>query len=391
MIKVLFISHWYPNRYDNMLGSFVQKHAEAVSLYCEVKVLYIIPDENIDKFEFTENTKGNLSELLVYFPFNKNNIFYKYSKTINYLKAYWKGIKQIQFDNFKPDIIHANILTRTGFIAYLIKRWKGIPYIITEHWTRYLPDRKAFNGLIRKFITKVIVKNASAVLPVSIMLKKAMLSYNLMNPNYVIVDNVIDPAFFETYPLTSRTKKRIILVSCFLEEAKNVSGIIRAIAELSAERADFELIIIGTGPDFQQITDLSDQLNLTDTFVRFLGEKTSEEVAEWVYNSDFFVLFSNYETAGIVIAESLALGKPILTTKVGIAEDYVNDSNGIIIDVLDETALLNKMNYMLDNFQYYDSDKIRTELRDKFSYENIGKQITDIYQDILKSKHIANN
>ena len=39
-MKVLFISAWYPNRYDEMAGLFVRKHAQAVSQFCEVEVLY---------------------------------------------------------------------------------------------------------------------------------------------------------------------------------------------------------------------------------------------------------------------------------------------------------------------------------------------------------------
>ncbi len=383
MLKVLFISQWYPHRYDSMFGLFVQKHAEAVSLFCQVKVLYVFADENITDFEIVENKTGNFSELLIYFPFKKDRIFYRFFKIINYLKAYWIGIRQIKLENFEPDIIHANILTRTALIAYLINLWKGTPYIITEHWTRYLPEKKAFNGYFHKIATKFIVKNAKAILPVSSMLKNAMLSYKLFNPTYRVVDNVIDPAFFKTYKLTPRLKKRIILVSCFLEVAKNVSGIIRAISELTKLRTDFELIIVGDGPDYQQIINYSDDLHLTNTFIKFMGEKKSEEVAEWIYNSDFFILFSNYETAGIVITESLALGKPVITTRVGIAEDYITENNGIIIDVQDEKALVNKMNFMLDNFQLYDSNKFQTELKHKFSYQTIGNQITDIYKNIL--------
>ena len=58
------MSHWYPNRYDKMFGLFVQKHAEAVSIYCDVAVLYVHADENIKDFEsiyrISENIFKNL-------------------------------------------------------------------------------------------------------------------------------------------------------------------------------------------------------------------------------------------------------------------------------------------------------------------------------------------
>jgi len=91
LIKVLFLSQWYPHRNDPMLGLFVQKHAEAVSLYCQVKALYIQADENISDFEIDSRTQNNLSELIVYYPVRRQNIYSKLSNTINYYRAYRKG------------------------------------------------------------------------------------------------------------------------------------------------------------------------------------------------------------------------------------------------------------------------------------------------------------
>ncbi len=385
-MKVLFLSAWYPHRNDKMAGLFVQKHAEAVALYCDVKLIYVHADEKISNFEIIINKSKNLTEIIVYYPVYKNSIFYKISKIINYLKAYLIGFKSLKSENFKPDIVHVNVLTRTGVIALLIKLLTGIPYVITEHWTRYLPDRNAFKGFFRILFTKIVVRNASAIMPVSKMLKNAMLSHKLVNKNYRIVDNVIDPSFTTTFDLHKRTKKRIILVTCFLEVAKNVRGIVRTISMISKIRDDFELIIIGDGLNFNDILKYSNELSITDKFIFFKGEKESREVAEWIYNSDFLVLFSNYETAGIVITESLALGKPVLSTRVGIAEDYIGENEGIIIEIGDEEALFEKLNYMLDNLKKYDKDIIRSRFINRFSYESVGNKIVNCYKEVLGNK-----
>lgn len=387
MIKVLFISQWYPNRYDLMAGLFVQKHAEAVSIYCDVKVLYVHADEKIDKFETEEKKHNNFTELIVYYPCKKDKIFYKAHKTINYIKAYLKGYKLITKNNFKPDIVHANILTRTGFIAYILKKWKGIPYVITEHWSRYLPGRNAYSGTIRKITTQLVVKNAEAILPVSEILKNAMLDHKLVNSNYVIVNNVVDNYFFEKIPVSYRAKKRILHISCFDEQAKNVKGIIRATNELSKKRRDFELILIGTGVDYQSVYEFAKTLDFPKETIRFLGEKTPKEVANWLKNSDFLVMFSNYETAGVVIAESLVCGKPVLSTKVGAAPEYINETNGRLIEIADEFAFVAEMNFLLDNLDSYDCDKIKNEAQLKFSYNNVGRVIYEIYK---QSSHIKN-
>ena len=268
----------------------------------------------------------------------------------------------------------------------MLKICKGIPYIITEHWSRYLPDRNSFKGAFRKLLTRLVVKNAKAILPVSENLRQAMLAHKLLNNNYIVVNNVVDNFLFSESPTVHRIKKRIIHVSCFDEEAKNVKGIIRATYELSKKRQDFELMLVGTGVDFQNVRQYTDTFNFPKGIIHFLGEKTSEEVANWIQNSDFFVLFSNFENSPVVISESLVCGKPVISSNVGGTPELINDSNGILINAGNEDELLNGMNYLLDNFQNYDSEIIKANARDKFSYENIGMQLTTIYKNSISGK-----
>jgi len=383
MIKVLFISHWYPHRYDKMYGLFVQKHAEAVSQFCEVQVLCVQPDSSLKNFEVVETERNGFNEMMVYYPAKTNNIYQRTLKTFNYIRAFWKGFRYLDKQGYKPDIVHANVLTRTAVFAYLLKIWNGIPYVITEHWSRYLATRNGFNGVIRKFVTSIVVRNAEAVLPVSENLKLAMQAHNLQNKNYIIVNNVVDDFFFEEIPEVHRTKKRIIHVSCFDEQAKNVKGILRATYELSQLRDDFELMLIGTGIDFEDVINYANLLDFPKGVIHFLREKTPKEVANWMKNSDFFVLFSNFETAGVVISESLVCGKPVISTKVGAAPDYINSGNGKLIDVGDEKALLSEMYYLLDNLEKYNSESIKLNAKDKFSYSSIGNELHTIYNKCI--------
>ncbi len=390
-IKVLFLSAWYPHRYDLMSGLFVRKHAEAVNLFCDVAVVYIHPDEHIRTFEIVEQKYNDLREVIVYYPVGKKGIFRKIVKTINYLRAYRKGYEYIAQGGFSPDIVHANILTRTGVMAYLIKVCKKVPYVIMEHWSRYLPSRSEYKGCIRKIMTKQVVKHAAAVLPVSANLKEAMQSHELCNPNYAVINNVVDDSFLNKETANPRTKKRILHVSCFDERAKNISGILRSVSELSKMRDDFEMVIIGTGIDFDKVYAYSLTLGFPQNMVSFLGEKTPGEVAAYFNNSDFFVMFSNFENSPVVILESLMSGKPVISSNVGGISEHVNDTNGILVPARDEEALLKSLNYMLDNFQNYDSEKIRQEAIGKYTYASIGKKLTDIYSRILKNRTNKND
>jgi len=378
-MKVLFLSAWYPHRYDAMDGLFVRKHAEAVSRFAEVCVLFLYADKNVKHFEIVEQNFENVREIYVYYPFSNNKLLLK----TNYARAFCKGYKIVKNKFGKPDITQVNVLMRSHFLAYWLKKTEKIPYVIIEHWSRYLPENKNYNGWIRKRVTEFIVRRAEVLMPVSNYLKNAMSNCNLSHKNTIVINNVVDDFFFErSDQKEQRTKKRILHISCFNEKAKNICGLLDATKLLSEKRADFEFVAVGTGVDFEKCKKHSENLNFPKEMVKFIGEVAPNEVSRWFQNSDFSVMFSNYETACVVVAESLASGIPVIGTPTGIVPDVINETNGLIVDVNDAVDLSEKMNFMLDNFGKYDAEKIRNEAK-KYSYENVGEFLIQTYKNVL--------
>lgn len=376
--KVLFLSAWYPHRYDAMEGLFVRKHALAANLYSDVCVLFLYADKHISHFEIVKQKKQQLTEIYVYYPFSTIGILRKLTKLVNYLRAFRKGYTVVKREWGKPDVTHANILTRTGVLAYILHHKEHIPYVITEHWTRYLDTNYSYTGFLRKKVTEYVVKQAKYILPVSQSLKDAMISNGLYNANYQIIDNVVDDFFYKNQDKISRSKKRILHVSCFAERQKNIKGILHAIKRVSNERNDFEVIIVGTGIDYESVVEEARNLNVLDTIVHFVGEQTPQQVSDWMHQSDFFVLFSNYENCPVVLLESLACGIPIISTEVGNAHELITSKNGRLIPVGDENALYFNIKWMLDNYKTFDKTEIQESAK-PFSFEQIGMQLHDIY------------
>ena len=118
--------------------------------------------------------------------------------------------------------------------------------------------------------------------------------------------------------------------------------------------------------------------------VIFHGKKTSAEVAQAYQDADFFVLFSNFENLPCVIVEAFASGVPVLSTAVGGIAEIVNSERGILIPQGDEDALLNGMNAMLDHSQEYDRQAIRDYAIKTFAAQNIGQQIFEEYEKVVK-------
>ena len=94
--------------------------------------------------------------------------------------------------------------------------------------------------------------------------------------------------------------------------------------------------------------------------------------------SDAFVLFSRYETAGVVLAECLAVGLPIIGSNAGAIPEVVNSQTGMLIPSEDEDALANAISFMLDHYQEYDTALIR-EHGKQYSFATVGKQLINLY------------
>lgn len=383
MIKVLFISQLYPDRYDPMSGLFVQKHAEAVSLYSNVATLYVHPDKNITKLDcvVSDNDKG-FTEIKIYFPAAGSSILAKILKQINYLKAYYAGYNILHKTWGKPDIIQVSFFTRTALIASAVKLVKGIPYTVIEHWTRYF-RQITFRNKLHQLLTVYAAHKASAVMPVTLHLQKSMELHGMKNNNYHLINNVVDDIFFERLANPENAKIRILNVTCFNDDQKNLSGLIRVIHSLYQKRQDFELYLVGEGVDFNKIKSYSQSLNLENKVVFFTGMLTGKELVKAYQQSNFTVLFSNYENIPVVISESLACGLPVVSTDVGGISEHINDSNGLLIKAKDEQALFNSLYYMLDHFSDYKKEELIEDARKKYSYQSVGKYLVNIYSTIL--------
>lgn len=189
---------------------------------------------------------------------------------------------------------------------------------------------------------------------------------------------MVEDFFFKKQQKKRYEKTQILLVSCFNEPAKNVFGILRTVKRLSQMRNDFLLTLVGEGKDFTNTKEYAASLNLTTNEVQFVGEKTPEEVCAYFYQCDFSILFSNYETASIVVIESLACGKPIVASRVGIVPQVITNESGIIVPPRDEEAFLQAISHMLDTYSNYSPEAIRDSAK-QYSYDEVAKQLQKLY------------
>jgi L-malate glycosyltransferase len=386
-LHVLYMPRWYPNRYDPMPGLFIERHGLSVLPHCDVSVLYVHSDDQLvePKYDIIQTNEKGLFTVKVYFRKStcKIGVLANLCNAFRFFKANRKGYHIIKQKVRKADIVHVHVLTRLGILALANKVLNGTPYLITEHWTRYLHSTNTYHGFFRKLATRTVAKRASAILPVTANLRDAMIDNGLTNNNYQVIPNVVDVKTFS--PLENkpkREKKQILHLSCFADVQKNISGILRVLKRLSKKRQDFECVMIGDGVDFESLKAYSDELALTGTFVRFAGLKENKELAKMMADAEFMIMFSNHENLPVVILESYACGVPVISTRVGGIHEHLNDDLGILTEPKDEDEFFNAIDNTLDHLDRFDKDKIRKYAVDHFSNEVIGNALFKVYSDI---------
>lgn len=370
-----------------MMGLFIKRHAEVAAGFADIAVLYLraAPDKPIG-YEIDHKVENEVGTTIVYYGTKSimPSILIKRISWLLFAIAFIKGYRFLLDTWGKPEIVHVNILTRLGIFAICLRKLQGIKYVITEHWSRYLPITGTYNGLLRKYLTKVVVRNASAVSTVSENLAKAMQSHGLAQSHYMVLPNVVDTEDYT--PVLNRPqnrKKRLIHISCFEDRSKNISGMLRAISNLAKLRDDFECIMVGEGIDLEKMKSLAVELNLNESQVRFTGLLEGAKVAEAYQSADFMVMFSNYENMPVVISESLSCGLPVIATYVGGIPEYINETNGKLVAAGDEVALLDVINFMLDHSSDFDKSEIRKNAVDIFSIEAVSQKLQELY-DFVK-------
>lgn len=343
MLKVLFLTPWYPSEKDAMAGLFVQKHVEAVRAQgCDVRVIH------------SQGWRDTWCQ--------------------------WKALRR---EGWMPDVVQLNVIQKQGFLALWLKKRYGIPYVIVEHWSGYLPENGQYKRLpfIQKWLYRLIAKHAETLMTVSQRHAEAMQKCGIRNKQWERINNVVDDFFFDR-PKTEKQRsepKTLLHISCFDERAKNVKGLLRAAKALSEKRQDWQLVLVGTGIDYQEVRAYADSLLFPEGLLLWTGELTPREVANWMHQSDAFVLSSRYETYGVVLAEAAAAGVPILSTPVGIAEELAD----LIVPQEIAQNKPNRFAEFMETILWNSLQNTTTKNADRFSSEAIGKKLTSIYKQVI--------
>ena len=293
------------------------------------------------------------------------------------VRQHWAGAR--------PDVTHAHVLLRTGLLANWLRwRW-GVPFVITEHWTIYLPTRRARLPGWRWVLTRWVVRRAAALHTVSGALAAALATLGARARRTEVIANVVDTELFR--PAVEPVEPATLLhVAAFNEEVKNLAGVLRVVAGLRPACPSLRLRVAGYGPAESQLRAYAAGLGLlAGGTVTFLGKLAHPAVAAEMRRATALVSFSRAETFGVVLLEARASGRPVVATRVGGVPELFEPAGafGLLVEPDDEAGLATALTAVLAQPAAFDPARLRADAAARGGPAGVGRAFGALYARIL--------
>lgn len=380
-MNVLMLTQWYPNKRQPYFGIFVREHARAiVAAGHKVHVINISLHHSIG---FSINTTSYTDKFDIMVTQCEINSVFKdvlfHLPTIQEL-ILKRIIRKKSYSVQDIDVIHSHVIYPAGLWGHNLAKRLNVPHVITEHWSRL---DKLSNGIYRNAAFRAY-NSAKAILPVSHFLKQKITTIfpGLSEQKFRVVGNVVDPAIFNYHPI-KKDQQMITFCAVATWQQKTTPDklpelFIDALSSIQKKVTQpLQLTIIGGG---NKVAELKKRCKQSSLNARFTGFIPKEQIAVELNKSDFFIHASTVETFSIVVAEALSSGLPVVCSDTGALPELVNSSNGIVCENTSdkwEKALLKIIETP------FNKQQIASELQNRFGYEAIGNQITEVYLQAL--------
>lgn len=402
-MNLFIIPSWYPSQSQPISGIFTLEQVEAIAELCpQIKVIVSTWGHG-DGYISPRNPLSFLHVMLWWSRQKRNQIFQR-NKIVEVFNpaVTWTnrlpfggvrreiGVNRLNFklatDRFgKIDLIHAHVSYPAGYIASLLAKEFGVPYVLTEHMSPF-----PFSSLMRNDkpipeINQAFCQAATSI-AVSSSLAKRVASWGYREPT--VVPNLIDERRFLTGE--PQLGKFVFFTLCNLTEQKGIDNLLEAIALWNPPANQFEFRVGGDGPMRARYQSLAERLRISDR-VRWLGPISRKEAPRLFSECHIYVMPSRHETFGVVFAEAIASGKPIIATRCGGPECIVNKTNGVLVEVNDVSGLTKAMRDMAKNWSKYNPQEIRADFEVRFSRHQVVNQLKEIYSKILQPYSVQNS
>ncbi len=286
--------------------------------------------------------------------------------------------------SLRPDLVHGTGIDRVGDVATQL----GLPAVVTIHGLVHIEARQSargLSGMIKTLLFEMMVRRVlhRAQVAISISRYDASLLAPMIGGRQVRIANPIGPEFFAAAPAPPLCPQ--VLFAGVIRPRKNVLGIVNAFARVRQAIPTARLVLAGPElePDYAQaVRQRASQLGISDAVV-WAGHLAPAGVLAALHQSHVLTLFSDQETLPTIIAQALAVGRPVVSSRVGgTAEMVVDGETGYLVAPGDEESLADRLIAVLQDQSSAQAMGVRAAAVARQSYDpaSVADQTVGAYR-----------
>ena len=282
--------------------------------------------------------------------------------------------------DYNPHLIHYHEPFTAGMIALIVSKYLNKKVIGTIHIDPLHLSQYAFkvdNGNVAKMLVGFVSRQSDIIVFVSRYQKETYYPYLRKNGFYPVIYPGIPDYFFSKK--NTVFGESIITVSRLAPE-KNLEFAFKVIS-LVQKKVDVNYHVVGDGPKRQELEGYAKALGLK---VKFWGNVEREKLPEFYRNSSVFFLPSKTETFGLVFAEAMACGLPVVALNAGSAPEVIGDGGIICEEKVDEVAEAVTV-LLKDRFLWMEKSNKARERAEDFRRDKFIEEHLKIYEKVLSN------
>ncbi len=290
--------------------------------------------------------------------------------------ALYNKIRKI-IKSFRPEVIHTHryVMFYVIPVVFFSKRIKKVHTIHSE--------AKYENNTVGRFFASLFYRRAGVV-PVALseLIKGTIVAeYGLPVNRIPVVYNGIDLSKCRPKHSYALTERFNILHIGRIASAKNHQGLLRAFKHFHDINPNTDLSMIGNCDKVEWIHSFIKDNCLQDS-VHLLG--TKDNVYDYLYSADVFVLPSFYEGMPMTLIEAMGTGLPIIASNVGGIPNMLENQRSALLISPSDDELVSALQTLLDD------ESLRRKLGEcalKDSVRFSSKTMAESYLGIYKSSN----
>ncbi|TAK96548.1 glycosyltransferase family 4 protein [Patescibacteria group bacterium] len=302
-------------------------------------------------------------------------------------------------ESLELDIIHSQHPNLLGSAAKSWARKKQIPLVFTwhtlydryVHFVPFVPRRLAAWWVIRQAVK--YANQSEAVIVPTVSAEKIIRGWGLKNGYMAVLATGVENVFQGADGTVVRRRFEIandapvLFTVCRLTSEKNVEYLFREVFSVLQMNEQAIFLVVGDGNLGPRLRQLATAAGVAERVI-LAGEVPKEKIKDYYAAGNIFVYASKSETQGVIIAEAMYSGLPVVAVRATGVEDYVQDGqtgflvNGQAGDLAHATQRLLDDSPLRENFSVA-AKKIATE---HYTAAVATEKLLAVYADAIARK-----